>query len=426
MQTLAPIIPRLFRNKSTLQAFATLFFGFVFILIACLFVFWIYTIYSSYQVGKGYITRHVILDINLARALESSELQEQFPMMRQRGFSVHLQDQPLANSIIITTQTADQVRQIIDANYPKFLLSVQLDDGKWLVLHSHVIEHPWFWFGMSASMIALFIALLSLILFVVNQLAMPTQQFIRAAERFGLDVQSPPMPIGGTDEVRDVIKAFNEMQNRIRRLLTDRTQMLAAISHDLRTPITRLQLRIERLPASADTEKMINDLKEMENMINSILIFARDYVRNEPTEKVDLNALLETICDNLIDAGHKITYHGLEERLPFFGRITSLKRAFSNLIENAIKYGDTAEVFLQCSDNMLQIKISDEGPGIPENEMENVFAPFYRINKARSPEKSGSGLGLAVARDIIRTHGGDITLINREPKGLTVTVTLKT
>jgi signal transduction histidine kinase len=214
------------------------------------------------------------------------------------------------------------------------------------------------------------------------------------------------------------------MQDRVRRLLHDRTQMLAAISHDLRTPITRLQLRAEYLQGTNQYDKAIADLKEMENMISSILSFARDHVRSENMERFDLNALLQTLCDDLADVGSHVVYHSELQRMPYFGRIVALKRAINNLIENAVKYGDRAEVSLKQTDKELQIRISDEGPGIPQDQLEKVFAPFYRVDTARSPKKSGTGLGLAVARDIIRAHGGEIRLYNREPHGLTAVISL--
>ena len=147
-------------------------------------------------------------------------------------------------------------------------------------------------------------------------------------------------------------------------------------------------------------------------------------MRSENMERFDLNALLESLCDEMVDVGHAVHYESDIQRWPYFGRIGALKRAFSNLIENAIKYGSEAEVMLKRVDNGVQIKIIDQGPGIPEDQFEKVFAPFYRVDQSRSPKTSGTGLGLAVARDIVRAHGGDITLFNRELKGLIVLVML--
>ena len=159
-------------------------------------------------------------------------------------------------------------------------------------------------------------------------------------------------------------------------------------------------------------------------MITSILAFSKDYASTDPIELFDMNALLETLCDDLSDTGKNVHYTALSQRIPVEGRLLPLKRAITNLIENAVKYGDQATVSIETSLTDIQIKIVDYGPGIAEHQMTKVFEPFYRIDPSRTPEVSGSGLGMAVSRDIIRAHGGDITLINTVPKGLTVIVTL--
>ncbi len=415
---------KFFKNKSALEAFILLAIGFVAILIASLFVFSIYLDYSRIHLNRENFSFSFVRAVAMSRALPEDHIKKEVKLLQQRGFSLLIAKQSAAGSKIITNESVKDLTKMAEDSYPNLFASVQLNGGKWLIINSRVQEHPWFWSGMLISAAVLFLALISLCLFVVNNLAMPSQQFIEAAQRFGVDVQSPPLPLTGPAEIQRVIRAFNEMQNQIRRLLTDRTQMLAAISHDLRTPITRLQLRLESVKDTPQYEKMMSDLAEMEQMINSILSFARDYIRAEPVELLDLNALIETLCNNMIDAGHDVQFQGLESRLPYYGRLTALKRALGNLIENAIKYGNSAEVVLQKKADIIQITISDHGPGIPLHEIENVFAPFYRVDKSRNKQR-GSGLGLAVARDIIRAHGGDITLLNRQPEGLIVMVILK-
>jgi len=259
----------------------------------------------------------------------------------------------------------------------------------------------------------------------VKRLATPLGLFVNATKRFGVDVDAPPLALQGPPELQEVIVAFNEMQARVKRLLNDRTQMLAAISHDLRTPITRLQLRAEYLEDTNQYDKAIADLNEMENMISSVLSFARDHTQEEAMQRFDLNALLETLCNDMEDLGHDAVYHSDGSRAPYFGRISASRRAFTNLVENAIKYGEKVDVILKkVGDDILEVKISDSGPGIPESQMEKVFSPFYRVDAARSLQKAGAGLGLAVARDVIRAQGGDIQLSNREPRGLMVQVSL--
>lgn len=415
---------RIFKNRSALEAFSLLILGFSAILVAALFVFSIYLSYSRFHLDRENFSFSFARLVSIARALPEEHFKTEGHLLRQHGFFVKIENKLPPNAVMIKTQSVPDLEKMAKDHFPHILAAVQIAPGKWLVIQSLVQEHPWFWSGMMISALVLFLALIALCFFVANYFATPSQQFIEAAERFAMDVQSPPMSLTGPKEIQKIIRAFNEMQNQVRRLLTDRTQMLAAISHDLRTPITRLQLRLESVKDSAQYEKMMVDLAEMEQMINSILSFARDYVRAEPVELLDLNALIETLCNNMTDAGHSVQFQGTDSRLPYQGRLTALKRALSNLIENAVKYGDSAEVVLQKTEDIIQITISDQGPGIPEQEMENVFAPFYRIDKSRNRQR-GSGLGLAVARDIIRAHGGEITLMNRQPHGLIVTVLLK-
>jgi signal transduction histidine kinase len=219
-----------------------------------------------------------------------------------------------------------------------------------------------------------------------------------------------------------VAKAFNAMQARIRRLIDDRTQTLAAVSHDLRTPITRLRLRTEFV-GDRDLRRMIDgDLDEMERMIDSTLAFLRG-AGGEESKAIDIGSVLRTICDQAADAGHDVVLSG-SERAALYGKPLAIKRAFSNLIDNAIKYGERARVSLVDGPNDLVVTIEDEGPGITECEQERVFDPFYRIEGSRSRETGGTGLGLTLARTVVRSHGGEIMLENRPNGGLRVVVSL--
>ena len=191
------------------------------------------------------------------------------------------------------------------------------------------------------------------------------------------------MALQGSREMKEAIAAFNQMQSRIKRLVSDRTQMLAAISHDLRTPITRLQLRAEYISDEKQYNKSLDDLKEMETMISSILSFSRDYASTEPIELFDMNALLATMCDDFTDTGKPATYNCHDKRITIKARLIPIKRALTNLIENAIKYGESANISLIPQDELLQIKIEDAGPGIAEHQMDKVFDPFYRIDPAK-------------------------------------------
>lgn len=302
---------------------------------------------------------------------------------------------------------------------PLTRVAVNLPDGSWL---NFVVDMPpdeplWrprFFGPLTAGMLLV----MGLSVLAVRRGAKPLAVLAAAAKRLGRDVAAPPVPVEGPREVREAAEAFNEMQTRLRRFIDDRTQMIAAISHDLRTPITRLKLRAEFVEDDEERLKMLSDLDEMESMIASTLAFARDDSAREARKRVDLAQLLASLCDDL-DA----FYEGPDSFLLLAGQ-TGLKRAFANLIENARKYAGGSRVRLERTGGEVLVTIEDDGPGIPEMEMERVFAPFYRVESSRNRDTGGTGLGLAVARSAIRAHGGDICLANRSEGGLLVTVTL--
>jgi signal transduction histidine kinase len=263
----------------------------------------------------------------------------------------------------------------------------------------------------------------------VRRAARPLGALAVAAERLGTDIAAPPIAEKGPREVRLALHAFNEMQGRLQRVVHDRTQMLAAISHDLRTPITRMKLRAELVEDLEQRAKMIADLDEMEAMVAATLSFARDDPAREPLIRLDLAALLQSLCADAVACGAEVRYEG-PARLVFTGRATALKRAFANLIDNAVKYGGACRVTAMEAatatekNGVVVVTVEDDGPGIPETERERVFEPFYRIETSRSRATGGVGLGLSVVRGAVRAHGGDITLANRPEGGLRATVTL--
>jgi signal transduction histidine kinase len=213
------------------------------------------------------------------------------------------------------------------------------------------------------------------------------------------------------------------MQERLRRFIADRTQMLAAMSHDLRTPLTRLRLRAEFIAGLQQRRKMLADLDEMEAMVDATLDFARDDTYREPRSLVNLSVLIEDICEDAADAGGTVTFSG-PQGVELHCRPAMARRALVNLVENAVKYGRRARVDLVGNAVLAVITVDDDGPGIPEQEHENVFAPFYRLEGSRNRGTGGVGLGLSVARTIAREHGGDITLVNRDGGGLRVCMEL--
>lgn len=304
---------------------------------------------------------------------------------------------------------------------PHFRVSVRLDDGSWLnfsvnLLPQEPLLRPGFLLPLGGSMVV--VMLISV--FAVRRAARPLGVLAAAAQRLGRDMAAPPVPEDGPREVRAAAAAFNEMQVRLRRFIDDRTQMVAAISHDLRTPITRIKLRAEFIDDDELRGKLLLDLDEMEAMIASTLAFARNDAAKEPRTQVDLAAMLSELCG---DFG--IPYQGPEALVVVAGAL-GLKRAFANMLDNARKYGVDARLSLghDAAGTHAQIVILDDGPGIPEAEIEQVFAPFYRVESSRNRETGGTGLGLATARSVLRAHGGDIQLFNRPEGGLKVLVTL--
>ncbi len=305
------------------------------------------------------------------------------------------------------------------------LISLQLKDGRWLNMASPIqAPPPFFSARLGLSMAVMLVAVIGIAALLVGRMTAPLKHLSTAAEKLGTDVQAPAIPETGPEEVRRTAHAFNVMQNRIRRYVEDRTQMLAAIAHDLGTPITRLRLRAEFVEDRALSQKMLRDLDDMQHMVASTLSFIRDDAASEPQATVDIGTLLARVCDDMVDAGHDVRLADMPRWVLVDCRPVALRRALGNLIDNAIKYGHTARVSLELTDESLQILIKDTGPGIPEDRFEDVFQPFLRLEDSRNRDTGGTGLGLSVARTIVRAHGGDITLSNAESGGLCVVVRL--
>lgn len=302
--------------------------------------------------------------------------------------------------------------------------SLQLDDGTWLNFITPFGDLQPFWTSRFFLIILLttIIALTASVL-AVRRAARPLSELAVAAERLGTDMAAPSLAEKGPREVRLAAQAFNEMQKRLQRFVHDRTQMLAAISHDLRTPITRMKLRAELVEDPEQRTRMSADLDEMEAMIAATLAFARDDPARESPVRLDLAALLQSLCADAAASGADVHYSG-PEHIIFIARPTALKRAFANLIDNALKYGGGSWVTATERADEVTVAIEDHGPGIPEAERERVFEPFYRIEGSRSRVTGGVGLGLSMVRAAARAHGGDVTLADRPGGGLRATVIL--
>jgi signal transduction histidine kinase len=273
-------------------------------------------------------------------------------------------------------------------------------------------------FSVSIIFIAIVVSI-----WMAHRIAAPIRDFGRAAERLGVDLTAPPLTERGPQELRATIQTFNRMQDRLRRFLEDRTQMLAAISHDLRAPLTRLRLRAELVAVGEQQRKMFDDLEDMNVMIDSTLAFARNDARREPRRLVDLGVLVGDVCEDASDAGGEVSYTG-QRGIDIPCRPTDIRRAVANLVDNAVKYGGCVRVDVVRDAGRVTIVVDDDGPGIPTEDQEKVFAPFYRREVARDPAKAGVGLGLSIARTIAREHGGDVTLQNHGNGGLRALIEL--
>ncbi len=252
----------------------------------------------------------------------------------------------------------------------------------------------------------------------------PLTRVAHAAERVGVDINAAFLAEQGPAQLQRVITAFNDMRLRLQRLLNDRTLMLGAISHDMRTPLTRLRLRVETDRAADEKQKMLADIESMENMLASSLSFIRGVDDAEAHDAVDLESLLQTACDMVSDLGGDVEYSGAV-RSRYRCRPQALLRALTNVIMNATKYGSCARVTLaRIPGSGFVVDVEDEGPGISNAEKDKVFEPFYRSDEARDVDRQGMGLGLAIARSVILGHGGTIDLLDRKPRGLLVHIVL--
>ena len=259
-------------------------------------------------------------------------------------------------------------------------------------------------------------------LWFASRLAAPMARFAAAAERLGRDPNAAPLAEEGPREVSGAVAAFNTMRGRVRRFVADRTLMLAAISHDLRTPLQRMRFRVESLPDDVGRD-LLADIEEMEAMLSSTLAFARDDAAQSTREQLDLGALVESVCDDAEDAGQTACC-SVKGRVVVSGDPIRLKRVIANLVTNAIKFGGAAEVSVSREGGQTLVEVADRGPGIPEDQREEVFQPFRRLEPSRSKATGGVGLGLAIARTIARGHGGDVSLHAREGGGLVARLAL--
>jgi signal transduction histidine kinase len=305
-----------------------------------------------------------------------------------------------------------------DGGSPK--IGFALPDGTVVAMHLKSDHHrPPFWAG--PWMMTLFLAAISVVLlslWAARALTIPLSSFADAAENFSLSRTLTSLPERGPEEVRRAARALNRMHERIAALMDDRTKMLAAISHDLRTPITRMRLRSEFIDDEAQRDRMSADLDQMRSMLDSVLSFLRNDRKLEVMTLVDIATVLQLIADQFTDMGHNVTYDGPEHAMAM-ARQDDIRRSITNLVENAVRFASNTTIRLAMGDGQAIIDVDDDGPGIAETKKSKMLEPFVRGDEARNmDEASGFGLGLSIARAIALAHGGALSLHDLAPRGL--------
>ena len=299
-----------------------------------------------------------------------------------------------------------------------YLVQVTLHDGTLVTFDSYLSpQEGSIPLRLGLTLLVLLGTVIVVSLIAVRWVTGPLSALATAAEKLGRDIDRPPLEESGPVEVRRAAGAFNLMQQRLSRFLSDRTRVLTAMSHDLKTPLTRLRLRMETVDDPVLREKIGKDLDEMQSMVTQTLDYMRDSSRSEATQQVDLMAMLETLQIDFRDTGHAVDIKGALAQ-PYVGRPLALRRCLTNLVENAIRYGGRATIELEDTAKQVVVRIVDDGPGMPDEELERAFEPFYRGERSRSRETGGTGLGLGIARNIARAHGGELVLKNRPGGGL--------
>ena len=303
---------------------------------------------------------------------------------------------------------------------------VRLRDGQWVrisAIHEADTPTPALPNELIAQLLITLIMVITVVMIAVRQATKPLQQLANAADTLGSDLDAPPLAENGPTETRRAAQAFNRMQARIKRLIDERARALAAVSHDLRTPLTRLRLRAELVADERLREQMATDLDSMATMIDATLDYLRGLQDSEALRPIDMNALLQSLAEDAAVLGKSISVEGLA-LAPYSGRLSGLRRALQNLIDNAIKYGHGAQLRIEDAVDALRLVVEDEGPGIAPAELSRVCEPYYRPDASRSRATGGVGLGLSIVRDIALMHGGELLLANRPQGGLSATLIL--
>ena len=337
----------------------------------------------------------------------------------QRPFRLALVDE---DQTIAPTQAGSNRDEDGDPN--QLAVSALLRDGRWLNARIDTGGPPlqWAWQAL-ASMALTGAAVIAVVWFLIGQISRPLQRLADNAERLGRDNAIQPVRGAGPNEVRRLAVTFDDMADRLTRLLAERATMLAALGHDLRSPITAMRLRLELVDDTETRERMANCLDEMQSLVESALALARGVDTAEPVSQVDLGQMLALLIDELREDGGKASLSATGDFV-VQARQASLKRALRNIADNAIRYGGEARITLEGAENTARIIVEDDGPGIPAHERARIFEPFVRLEASRSRDTGGSGLGLAIAKMVIESNGGSLTAEDARNGGARFVVSL--
>ncbi len=343
--------------------------------------------------------------------------------MAKRLVYIRQTSRPLPNALKLSLANHIDFKTILAPMPKEKFISLAIPGGQWVNI-DFSNRHPSGHILMIYFVLCVAIVLIVLLLigFIIGQLSRPMKQLNQLSHDLQAHSSSNKFVISSISGAEEITQSINALQNQISTLLSDRTQMLAAISHDLRTPITRLKLRLEDLEDLKLSSKITKDLEDMEYMINSVLSFIQSDYEEAPVT-FDLSALIDTLVNDMQDAGFSVHNDSTESQLHFTGQMQAIKRALSNVLDNAIKYGDGAVICAKRNNASFIVTIDDHGPGIPESELVKVFKPFYRLDLTRNNKTQGTGLGLVIVKDILEKNRASIELINLPKGGLRVQVT---
>ncbi len=375
------------------------------------------------EAGRDAVLQKIVNVVHLLEATPANERAKAIAAMNDPDLQVSVSGSPRF-PLKFQEVSFWEIDEALQKQGKSFAASMLLRKDQWLNINATIYTHFLLTQLAFFSVEVLIFGMIIVVAWSINRFTRPIINFKESVERLSKDLNTQPVPIDGPSVVQEAAQAMNHMQQRIQELVRNRTQMLAAISHDLRTPITRMKLRAQFVEESAAKNELIADLDEMGAMINEILFFAREDAADEAKHPLDLVSLARSVCESIADMGHHINFQCKYHRLKMLGRPLSLKRALTNLLNNATRYAKNVTVHVSRSHHRLIVAVEDDGPGIAEKELSRVFEPFYRGERSRSRDTGGVGLGLAVTKDIIKDHNGSVYLKNRAEGGLSAVVEL--